>query len=111
MKNSILALSLLLLVTGFSEVRAKTGEMKSTTSLALSYEEELELLEEYVPEAVSYEESNFSTVQVYAPNGELIMQGIIQQGEEIENAELRGLLDNSEFLMSVNEIALYRLEE
>lgn len=111
MKRSILGLTLLLILIGWQESTAKNGELKTKTSLSLSQEEEQELLQEYLPEVTSFEMSNFVTVQVFGPDGTLIIEGIITPGEEVDNQELRTLLNESEFLMNVGGTSLYRMEK
>jgi len=87
----------------------KTGEHKSATASSLSLQQEMELLREYFPE-LNTEESKNEIFQVYDSNFELIIEGVKNDSEEIENEELAKYLQNSSFLMSIDNRSLYMLE-
>jgi hypothetical protein len=104
---------ILTLTTGLS-LRAhaatnKTGEHKSATASSLSVQQEMDLLKEYFPE-LNTEESKNEILQVYDSNFELIIEGFKNDSEEIENEELAKYLQNSSFLMSIDNRSLYMLE-
>jgi hypothetical protein len=104
---------ILTLTTGLSlQVHAatnKTGELKSATASSLSVQQEMDLLREYFPE-LNTEESKNEILQVYDSNFELIIEGVKNDSEEIKNEELAKYLQNSSFLMSIDNRSLYMLE-
>lgn len=105
---------ILTLATGLSlqahATTNKTGEHKSATASSLSVQQEMELLREYFPE-LNTQESKPEILQVYDSNFNLIIEGVMNASEEIENDELAKYLQNSNFLMSIDNKSLYMLEE
>lgn len=89
--------------------KVKTGELKSAASLSLSMEEEMELLQEYFP-VLNKEGQLKERVQIYNSSFELIIEGDVNLLGEIENEELAKYLDNSNFLMSVDDKSIYVIE-
>lgn len=109
MKTAKLVFSLFFFSFIIMHVSAKNGELKGNGSL--SQEDELELLQDYAPEELSFENTNFEFVEIYNKQGELILAGTITHGEEISNKELRTLLSKSGFLMQINDTSLFIIEQ
>jgi hypothetical protein len=86
-------------------------EVEINTSISMTYEQEQELLSEYLPSADLSFLNQAGDVQVYNSNYELISEGQFIEGEDVRNIELRNLLYNSDFIAAIRGKSIYILSK
>ncbi|MFY0653328.1 MAG: hypothetical protein JXQ96_14900 [Cyclobacteriaceae bacterium] len=107
MKNIVVIFGLLAGIMATHIVHAKGKKESMEKVQVLSYEQELELLADYLPEtAVSFRGEELQ-IEVYDSNFNLLKEGIGYELEEISDKELDVLVDKSDYIAQVGSRKIY----
>lgn len=107
MKRTAIALAIILGLTHINESYANGSGKTVEKQVLMTYEEELELLKDYIPDLDTSFLNELISIQVYDSNYELLMEGTSGEFDEIGNIELHNLVAESDYVTRIDNQVIY----